>query len=410
MRSRVESFTLLEVLITVGILAAVSAIAFIIVNPNEMIRQGRDAKRLAELDSLDNAINLSQMDSSAMSLGTSKIVYISLPDTSSTCASWASLPALPTGYTYHCVSSTVLGKTDGTGWIPLNLQGLSTGSPIASAPTDPVNDALHFYSYITSGTGAWEFGSVMESAKYKMGGPNDKTSTDGGGNLSLYERGTNLSLMPIDYGDPSLVGWWRMDETSGSTASDASGYNGAGSCTGSPTWVAGKCGSALSLSGSGQYVTVTDTTNSEYDIQGDITLAAWIKTTSAAVPQVVLSKDNTGTSRSYNLQTTSGQPKFFLSTSGSTACGTATGGTPKNDGLWHYIMGVRSGTAMTIYVDGVSAGTGTCTGNLFVSNINVLIGATSGGGNAFTGQIDDVRIYNRALSASEIQAAYNAMK
>ncbi len=249
------------------------------------------------------------------------------------------------------------------------------------------------------------------TASFNIGTCKDGTSNDFQGLIDEI-RVYNRALSPTEVSQlynwaPGPVGWWKLDENTGTTANDSSGYGGTGSFTGSPSWMSGKYGSSLSLNGS-QYVTVTDTTNSVYDIQGDITLAAWVKTTSSAAPGVILSKDTGSSSRSYNIQMTSGQPKFFLSTSGSAACGTATGGTAKNDDQWHYIEGVRSGTAMTIYVDGVSAGTGSCTGNLFTSNTNVLIGATSGGGNGYTGQIDDVRIYNYARSASQIIEDMNA--
>jgi len=81
------------------------------------------------------------------------------------------------------------------------------------------------------------------------------------------------------------------------------------------------------------------------------------------------------------------------------------------DGKWHFMSATYDGTTMRIYVDGVQTGSGTSfSGNLPTQSGNVRVGADyqSTPGNFFTGSLDEVRIYNRALSASEIQALYKS--
>lgn len=80
-----------------------------------------------------------------------------------------------------------------------------------------------------------------------------------------------------------------------------------------------------------------------------------------------------------------------------------------NDNTWHHVAAVYDGANVTLYVDGSSDGSVAKTGNLTTSSRNVRIGArhTTSMGEYFTGIIDDVRIYNKALSASEIQQIHD---
>lgn len=80
-----------------------------------------------------------------------------------------------------------------------------------------------------------------------------------------------------------------------------------------------------------------------------------------------------------------------------------------DDGAWHHVAFVSSNTAYTFYVDGSAAGSGTSSA---VPTLNTStpfrIGASHVGNNAFNGLMDDVRMYSRALTATEIAALYNA--
>ena len=151
-------------------------------------------------------------------MGTSTVVYVSLPDnSSSTCGSWG-LPALPTGYTYNCVSSANLRNTNGTGWIPVNFNRISSNSPISQLPIDPTNTTSTRLYYTYTPGGSWELNATVEASKNKLGGSNDLVSKDGGSATSLYEIGTNLSLNPIETGDSSLVGYWNFEEGPSATS------------------------------------------------------------------------------------------------------------------------------------------------------------------------------------------------
>jgi prepilin-type N-terminal cleavage/methylation domain-containing protein len=110
-----KSFTLVELMIVIAILAILAAIVIFALNPAEIFRKNRDARRMADLQTLNKAITfMPTWNVSGVSLGTSTYVYLSLPDSSPTCSSYA-LATLPTGYSYSCVTSTNINKVDGTG-------------------------------------------------------------------------------------------------------------------------------------------------------------------------------------------------------------------------------------------------------------------------------------------------------
>src|SRR3989338_6243643 len=174
-----DSFTLIELLVVTAIVAILSAVVIITLNPAELLKQSRDSKRLSDLNPLNKALALYEVDVVGGSLGSSSTVYVSLPDASASCLNLG-LPTLPAGYQYGCVTEANLRKTDGTGWIPVNLTEISSNTPLGSLPTDPVNATSSglYYTYVPGG--AFEVNGSMESNKYKMAGSSDKVSKNGG--------------------------------------------------------------------------------------------------------------------------------------------------------------------------------------------------------------------------------------
>ncbi|MFA6198740.1 MAG: prepilin-type N-terminal cleavage/methylation domain-containing protein [Candidatus Paceibacterota bacterium] len=187
---RISSFTLIELLIVVGILAVLVASIVVILNPTQLLAQARDAKRLADTVALNKAMGVLQAIQPPISLGTASTVYISIPDTSATCTNLG-LPSLPSGWVYSCVSSTNPQKSDGTGWIPVNFN-IAGGALLPTLPADPVNATTsnNFYAYTPQANGIWEVSVPLESTKYIPQG-----STDGGTNSVRYENGNNLTLL-----------------------------------------------------------------------------------------------------------------------------------------------------------------------------------------------------------------------
>jgi type II secretory pathway pseudopilin PulG len=188
----IRSFTLTELLIVIAIIAVMGAAIVVILNPADFLGQSRDAKRVADIDSLNAALGL-YASSVRGNKGTANKVYISIPDTNADCSGVTGLPTLPAGWTYSCVTEANHMNTDGTGWLPVNFDALPGGSTIDQLPVDPKNEANNqsYYVYVTDGS-QWELSAVTESRKIG----DEKAFKDGGTNIITYEKGSVLDIIP----------------------------------------------------------------------------------------------------------------------------------------------------------------------------------------------------------------------
>src|SRR5690606_16490116 len=184
------AFTLVELLIVIGILAILSAAVVILINPAQKLKEARDSTRIQEITSLEHSINLLLTQDSNLALGTAQTVYVSIPDSSATCANLG-LPTLPAGYSYACSSTANYRKTNGTGWIPVNFQSSSIGT-LATLPIDPINTTSTglYYTYIPGGS--FELNGIMESAKKRADTSLHKKNLPG-----VIAKGNDLALNPL---------------------------------------------------------------------------------------------------------------------------------------------------------------------------------------------------------------------
>lgn len=110
-----------------------------VLKPAELLNSSKDVKRMSELGTINKAIALYLFDEGS-SFGSSSKIYISLPDNNSNCSSYPNLPTSTPPYTYNCQPESTYKNTNSTGWIPINFNSISQGSPFSSLPTDPSND------------------------------------------------------------------------------------------------------------------------------------------------------------------------------------------------------------------------------------------------------------------------------
>ena len=140
-----------------------------------------------------------------------------------------------------------------------------------------------------------------------------------------------------------------------------------------------------------------------YDIRGPITVAAWIKVNAFTVAsQAIVTKGNTAWRLRRNGSTN--QVQFACNGLTDTSVNSTSN---VNDGRWHHVVGVYTGTALRIYVDGVLEASDASTGPIGITTHNVYLGENAESvGRYWNGAIHDVRIYSVALSASQVAGLY----
>lgn len=198
-----------------------------------------------------------------------------------------------------------------------------------------------------------------------------------------------------------LVAAYGFEEGSGTVASDASGNGNTGAITGATWSTGGRYGDALVFNGTNSIVTVNDST--ALDLTAGMTLEAWINPTVLNAQQwmsIIYKPVTTSATVDYVLQGSSRSsevPSVGVSISTSNVSGATV--LPLN--TWSHLAGTYDGTTMRLYVNGVQVSSQAQTGTIAASTQPLTIGAN------WAGLIDEVRIYNRALGATEIQADMN---
>ena len=202
---------------------------------------------------------------------------------------------------------------------------------------------------------------------------------------------------------PNQVAALAFSEGTGTTAADSSGSGHGGTLVNGPTWTAGKFGNGVSLDGTNDYVSVANPSTLNFGTS-NFTLALWIKRQATGVEHTIFSK-------TANASWGSGGKEFFINASNNRLGFGGFGigelfstGTITNDGLWHHVAltFVDSSNTITFYIDGVASGSGTLNLSADVGSHVVKLGGHPSG-HYFRGQVDEFRIFNRALSASEVQ-------
>ena len=179
-----KGFTLIELLVVIAILAVLAVAVTLILNPAELVRQGRDSTRLSDIGTVHRAIGLYFADQQELTF-----------TASTTCT--AASTTCPTSAT-ACSSTLVNASTtvDSTGWVNIDFTGMSTGAPLSRLPLDPINSAPSFYVFASNTEEMYEIDANMESMRYENGGDDDVESTDGGDNDDWYEVG-NKSVLDL---------------------------------------------------------------------------------------------------------------------------------------------------------------------------------------------------------------------
>jgi hypothetical protein len=206
-----------------------------------------------------------------------------------------------------------------------------------------------------------------------------------------------------------LAAAWGFNEASGTIAADASGNNNTATLVGGPARVAGKYGNAVSFDQVNDYLSVPD--SSSLNFSGSAaTLSMWINPATITGDSEVLGKFwNTNMSSpyyQYGLELSSGKPQFYVGTS------TGLAGAGMDTALalnqWTHLAVVFNGLTVQFYVNGTMVSSKSLAASITARGMALRVGADAAGSQFYKGVLDNLRIYSRALSATEVTTDMNS--
>ena len=210
-------------------------------------------------------------------------------------------------------------------------------------------------------------------------------------------------LMILNTELDGLVGWWKFDETNGPIAYDSSGNGNDGNLSGGPTWTSGKIGGALSFDGVDDYVDLEIGTT--LNTKSLISVSLWIKPTEYK-NAVLISHQKANGGWAFKWRVSS--QKLYFKIYGESESNSAVLQYTQNPQLnvWSHLIATIGLNTHKIYLNSSISREINNTVSFESPLANVRVGSVSDS-EFFNGLLDDVRIYDRALSAAEVQALYN---
>ncbi|MCP4452204.1 MAG: LamG domain-containing protein, partial [Planctomycetes bacterium] len=215
----------------------------------------------------------------------------------------------------------------------------------------------------------------------------------------LLYRVAPESAVPTEPSPDSLVAHWALDDGTGTTATDSAGANHA-TVEGPSSWVSGHVGDAIELNGAlTSYVNCG--TSAALDITDALTLSAWVLASEPAESlRPIVGKGD----HAYMLRHGSGETfDFFIFSSGAWHQISAAAPDSLHLNSWNHVAGTFDGSQLRLYINGVLSTSQDYAGTISVAEHNVNIGRNSEViDRVYRGSIDEVRIYNSALTDTEI--------
>jgi hypothetical protein len=311
------------------------------------------------------------------------------------------------GSTYVNVNGTTTLSTTG-GWY--HIVGTVDSAGQGKIYTDGVMETSTTTGPVRSETGQNFRIGTRSTGNYVTGGIDE---------VRVYNRALSDSeVQDLANWAPGPVGWWKLDDNTGTAANDTSGNGNTGTLTSSPTWVPGKVGSAVKFNGTTDYVLVPY--NANLNPRTDITVSFWFKPavtidTSLNTYKGILSKASSNTDSDNDWvffweSTENGRIRF-----GTYGDNVQTASNTWVAGRWYNLTATVSNTSTAyIYVNGiqdnynsdtsVSANPINGTTN---TPLNIGLAKVASGDQYFNGQIDDVKIYDYALTPKQVMSEYN---
>ncbi len=315
----------------------------------------------------------------------------------------------------YSVSLTVSGSGGSATKIAPNFITVTNPAlpPVADFSVDSVSGiAPKAVSFTDTSTGTistrlWDFGDGSTST---IQNPTHTYSTAGVYSVSLTVGGTvgsntisKNSLITITAQPPNnigLVAAYNFEGSSTTTATDLSGYGNHGSIKEAALVTDGSSGNALNFDGVNDLVTVND--SASLDLSTGFTFEAWVKPASIKRSSVVF-KEQAGGSV-YNLYAYEDADLWGSSFNDGVNEHVVSGANPLPINQWTHLVSTYDGAKLQLYKNGVLESSSAQSGTIKISDGVLQIGGNSVWGEYFQGYIDEVKIYNRALTQAEIVA------
>ena len=287
-------------------------------------------------------------------------------------------------------------------------------------------------SYKIDGNFGGSFGGQINSTNYKMSSIGGEAVVGNGASgsyiIDQQQTSSTVQTMQLSVQPGGLVGYYPLDENTGTTTADFSQYQNDGTFNESAAWYAsGKIGSAISVEGAANpnsAIHVPDNANlpsgNAMTVEAWVNQDAWEANQAIATHWLYNNADPPARSGSWALQTgTNNNLRVFIADSQSDAGDNyvdTAANTWNSFDTWRHVAMVYDGTQtqankVKVYIDGVlvsSTAYGTLPSSLQNSSGVFSIGSFPGLGRALYGGIDQVKLFNRALTAAEITAEYQA--
>jgi hypothetical protein len=243
---------------------------------------------------------------------------------------------------------------------------------------------------------AWDSASVANGTHVLTAVARDPAGNRGV-SLEVTVAVKNVVPVPVPAGPVVAYG---LDWRDAAVAPDSSGHNYAGTVSGSVQVVKGRHGNAFKFDGH-SFITIPD--RPTFDLTQGMTLEAWVNPSALWGWRTVLLKETSG-GLAYALYANDNAPNpaVTVNTGARDQSASGSSGLPLN--AWTHLAATYDGSTLQLFVNGVLANSRPLSGALLTSDGALRIGGNSVWGEYFEGLIDDVRVYDRALTAAEIQA------
>ena len=300
---------------------------------------------------------------------------------------------------------------------------LNAGTSIGTVYIDGVNKGTGAYKSTNLGSTS-AIGSRYDATNYYFKGSLD--------NIRIYNYARTPAQIAYDYNRGGPIGWWKFDDCQGNVANDSSGIGNTGTITigvggsqvslgtcnigDTSAWSNGKSGkinASISLDGTDDWVSLGNSAN--FNTPNDYSLAMWVYNKSGGKPYpTFLNRNNQGGANGFFWIYTTGtnnRDLNFQYANGSTyVTETFSSAIPLN--TWAHVLFTFNSTtnALQLFINGTKFGTThTLTTPLPVITGNLYFGTYQGTATSypFYGQFDDFRLYNYALTTSQIKTLYN---